>query len=204
MGFGVAILIEGANRIGLPSYSIIAGLGVGGLAVALAGQQALGNLLGSLIIMFEKPFRIGHTIRTGNIEGKVENIGFRTAKLRTSEGALLIAPSSELIRHSIENMTLRDAWRIKKTLYFSLESTIDEVRGFKEEALALLRDDFDVLELNQRVALIEIGPQGYEVLIDFVLGTSEYDKQLKACDRILSGLATLAEKRQLRFMKSPD
>jgi MscS family membrane protein len=204
MGFGVGILIEGANRIGLPSYSIIAGLGVGGLAVALAGQQALGNLLGSLIIMFEKPFRIGHKIRTGGIEGTVENIGFRTAKLRTSEGALLIAPSSELIRHSIENMTLRDAWRIKKTLYFSLESPIDEVRGFKEEALALLKDDFDVLELNQRAALIAIGPQGYEMLIEFVLGTSEYDKQLTACDRILSGLATLAEKRQLRFMKSPD
>lgn len=204
MSFGVGILIEGANRIGLPSYSIIAGLGVGGLAVALAGQQALGNLLGSLIIMFEKPFRIGHNIKTDGIEGTVENIGFRTAKLRTLEGTLLIMPSSELIRHSIENMTLRHSWRIKKTLYFSLESAIEEVRAFKEDALVLLQEDLDVLELNQRVALTEIGPQGYEVLIDFVLGTSEYDKQLKACDRILSGLATLAEKRQLRFMKSPD
>jgi MscS family membrane protein len=204
MAFGVAILIEGANRIGLPSYSIIAGLGVGGLAVALAGQQALGNLLGSLIIMFEKPFRIGHKIKTGGIEGTVENIGFRTAKLRTSDGALLIAPSSELIRYSIENMTLRDSWRIKKTLYFSLESAIEEVRGFKEDAQALLMDDFDVLELNQRVALTEIGPHGYEVLIDFVLGTSEYDKQLNACDRILSGLAAVAEKRKLRFRHSTD
>jgi MscS family membrane protein len=204
MGFGVAILIEGANRIGLPSYSIIAGLGVGGLAVALAGQQALGNLLGSLIIMFEKPFRLGHTIKTGSIEGTVENIGFRTAKLRTLDGALMIAPSSELIRHAIENTSLRDSWRIKKTLYFRLESPIDDVSGFKDDALSLLVADHDVLDLNRRVSLVDIGPHGYEVLIDFVLGTSDYDKQLIACDRILSGLAVLAERRQLCFSHSAD
>jgi len=204
MGFGVGILIEGANRIGLPSYSIIAGLGVGGLAVALAGQQALGNLLGSLIIMFEKPFRIGHNIKTGGMEGTVENIGFRTAKLRMADGTLMIAPSSELIRHSIENTSLRDSWRIKKTLYFKLESPMDEIRAFKAEALTLLVDDLDVLDLNRRVSLVEIGPHGYEVLIDFVLGTSEYDKQLTACDRILSGLAVLAERRHLSFSPSPD
>lgn len=204
MGFGVGILIEGANRIGLPSYSIIAGLGVGGLAVALAGQQALGNLLGSLIIMFEKPFRIGHSIKAGPIEGTVESIGFRTAKLRTVDGALLIAPSSELIRYAIENLSLRDSWRIKKTLYFRLESAMEEIRAFKREALDLLMNDLDVLDLNQRVALVEIGPQGYKILIDFVLGTSEYDKQIAACDRILSGLALIAEKRHLTFSPSPE
>ena len=202
MGFGVGILVEGANRIGLPSYSIIAGLGVGGLAVALAGQQALGNLLGSLIIMFEKPFRIGHAIKTGDIEGTVENIGFRTAKLRTPDGALLIAPSSELIRHSIENKTLRSAWRIKKTLFFSLQSSIQDISAFKEEALDLLMVDLEVQDLNQRVSLVDIGPNGYEILVDFVLGTSDYDKQLDACDRILSGLAEIAKKRDLSFSEA--
>ena len=204
MGFAVGILIEGANRIGLPSYSILAGLGVGGLAVALAGQHALGNLLGSLIIMFEKPFRIGHKIKTGPIEGTVENIGFRTAKLRTTDGALLIAPSSELIRHSIENMTLRDSWRIKKTLYFRIESPMVDINAFKLGALDLLANDFDVLDINQRVSLVEIGPHGYEILIDFVLGTSEYDKQLTACDRILSGLAVIAERHHLIFSQTSD
>ncbi len=199
MGFGVGILIEGANRIGLPSYSIMAGLGVGGLAVALAGQQALVNLLGSLIIMFEKPFRIGHTIKTGGIEGTIENIGFRTAKLRTADGVLLIAPSSELIRHPIENLTMRDSWRFKKTLYFSLESSIDTIQAFKRDAEGYIASDIDVLELTQRVALIDIGPYGYGVLIDFLLGTSDYDKQLAASDRILTGLAVLAEKSHLCF-----
>ncbi len=204
MGFGVGILIEGADRIGLPSYSIMAGLGVGGLAVALAGQQALSNLLGSLIIMFEKPFRIGHTIKTGGIEGTIENIGFRTAKLRTSDGVLLIAPSSELIRHPIENMTMRDSWRIKKTLYFRLESSIDKVQGFIKGAEALIANDIDVLDQTPRVALVEIGVHGYEVLIDFVLGTSQYDKQLTANDRILSGLALLAEQSHLSFRQATD
>jgi MscS family membrane protein len=204
MGFGVGILIEGADRIGLPSYSIMAGLGVGGLAFALAGQQALSNLLGSLIIMFEKPFRIGHMIKTGGIEGTIESIGFRTAKLRTSDGILLIAPSSELIRHPIENMTMRDSWRIKKTLYFSIESAIDDIKAFKKDAEAFIANDMDVIDLTQHVALVDIGVQGYEVLIDFALGTSQYEKQLIASDRILGGLAVLAEQSHLSFRQARD
>lgn len=204
MGFGIGILIEGADRIGLPSYSIMAGLGVGGLAVALAGQQALSNLLGSLIIMFEKPFRIGHTIKTGGIEGTIENIGFRTAKIRTSDGILLIAPSSELIRHPIENMTMRDSWRIKKTLHFSIESAIEDIQAFKKDAAAFIANDIDVIDLTPHVALVDIGIHGYEVLIDFALGTSQYEKQLTASDRILGGLASLAEQSHLCFRQARD
>ena len=109
-----------------------------------------------------------------------------------------------MIRHSIENMTLRDSWRIKKTLYFRIESPMVDINAFKLGALDLLANDFDVLDINQRVSLVEIGPHGYEILIDFVLGTSEYDKQLTACDRILSGLAVIAERHHLIFSQTSD
>ena len=61
----VGCLIRGADELGFPAYSVLAGLGVGGLAVALAAKDSLANLFGSMLIMFEKPFRIGHHIRLG-------------------------------------------------------------------------------------------------------------------------------------------
>ncbi|NBT46163.1 MAG: hypothetical protein EBT06_14965, partial [Gammaproteobacteria bacterium] len=133
-----------------------------------------------------------------------ENIGFRTAKLRTLDGILLIAPSSELIRHPIENMTMRDSWRIKKTLYFSIENAIEDIQAFKKDAESFIANDMDVIDLTQRVALVDIGVHGYEVLIDFALGTSQYEKQLTASDRILRGLALLAEQSHLNLQQAKD
>jgi MscS family membrane protein len=75
----ITILMVGAQQLGIPAYSVIAGLGVGGIAVALAAKDSLANLLGSLLIMFEKPFRVGHWIKVDNIEGIVESIGFRSS-----------------------------------------------------------------------------------------------------------------------------
>ena len=188
----IAILIEGANRIGLPSYSIMAGLGIGGLAVALAGQQALANLLGSLIIMFEKPFRIGHTIKTGSLEGQVENIGFRTTQLRTGDGTALIVPSSELIRTPIENLTLRKHWRVKKSLKVGLSTSLEALSAFKQGIEALLLANPSVHEKSIRISLAEILAEGLEIRIEFKLEAKNATEQLRQSDAILMQIIELA------------
>ena len=84
-----ALLIQGADDLGLPAYSVVAGLGVGGLAIALAARDSVANLLGSILIMFEKPFRIGHLIRVAGTEGTVEDVGFRSTRIRTLNNSLI-------------------------------------------------------------------------------------------------------------------
>ena len=192
LAIALAILIEGANRIGLPSYSIMAGLGIGGLAVALAGQQALANLLGSLIIMFEKPFRIGHTIRTGAIEGQVENIGFRTTQLRTADGTTLIVPSSEIVRTPIENLTLRKHWRVRKSLKIGLSTSLDELSQFKQGIEALLKATPFIHEKSIRISLVEIQAEGLEIRIEFSMEARNGAEQLRQADAILMKVLELA------------
>lgn len=196
---GLAILVEGANRIGLPSYSIFAGLGVGGLAFALAGQQTLGNLLGSLIIMFEKPFRIGHSIQTGGHSGTVEHIGFRTAVLRTRDGDVLYVPSSELLRHSIENKTLRDYWRVQRKIALSLETPLTKIERFKVQILNVLLDHPDIVTDTVRVTFIGIEPQGHIILLDFVITTSLEEKQLIVTEAVLTQVVEIAEELGIAF-----
>ena len=90
----IAILIQGGDELGFPAYSILAGLGVGGLAVALAAQSTIANLIGSLLIAMEKPFRVGHVVRIGGSEGTVEDVGFRSTRIRTPDNSLVTIPSS--------------------------------------------------------------------------------------------------------------
>ncbi|MGR8981605.1 MAG: mechanosensitive ion channel family protein [Gammaproteobacteria bacterium] len=128
----VAILITGADRIGLPAYSVLAGLGVGGLAVALAAQQTLANLLGSLIIMFEKPFAIGHWIKANDIEGTVEVVGFRSTRIRTFYNSLVTIPSSQLVNSTIDNMELRDYRQVKTVLNLTYDTPAGKIEAFVE------------------------------------------------------------------------
>ena len=98
------ILMKGADEIGLPAYSVVAGLGIGGLAVALAAQQTLSNLVGSLIIMFEKPFTIGDRVKVMDLEGEVISVGFRSVRLQTIGGSVVTVPSSKIVDSPIHNL----------------------------------------------------------------------------------------------------
>ena len=153
--------------------------------------------------MFEKPFRIGHNIKTGNIEGTVEHIGFRTSQLRTKQGVVLFVPSSELIRHSIENRSLRDNWRIQKLLHLDLKAPIEQVVRFKEDVMNILLTDPDILPESARVSLTEIGLQGRELLIDYVVLTSLDEKQLSVTEGVLTQISASAERHGILFTGSP-
>ena len=103
----VGFLIQGANELGFPAYSVLAGLGVGGLAVALAARDSIANLLGSMLIMFEKPFRVGDMIRVSGSEGTVEDVGFRSTRIRTPDNSLISIPNNAVVNATIENLAAR-------------------------------------------------------------------------------------------------
>lgn len=202
--FTTCILMDGANRIGLPAYSVLAGLGIGGLAVALAGQQALANLLGSLIIMLEQPFRIGHSIKTSGMEGKVEDIGFRSAVLRTPENTLLIVPSAELINHTIENLTLRKSWRIRRILILRSSCKTASVMAFRSAIESTLRQHEDIKHESVCVGMIQISLGGFELLIDFALRARDEHDQIRKTDKILCQVAVLAEQCEITFSRNSE
>jgi len=103
----VGLLIQGAYELGFPAYSVLAGLGVGGLAVALAARDSLANLLGSMLIMIEKPFRVGHVVRVSGSEGTVEDVGFRSTRIRTADNSLISIPNNSVVNANVENLSLR-------------------------------------------------------------------------------------------------
>ena len=118
----IGLLIQGADELGFPAYSVIAGLGVGGLAVALAARDSLANLLGSVLIMFEKPFRVGHRIRVTGNEGTVEDVGFRSTWIRTPDNSLISIPNNSVVNATVENLTLRKMLRQRLVLQVTYDT----------------------------------------------------------------------------------
>ncbi|TYB33756.1 MAG: mechanosensitive ion channel family protein [Flexistipes sinusarabici] len=107
--FAVTIIIqEWGYNIG----AIITGLGIGGLAVALAAKDTLANFFGSLMIIMDRPFAIGDWIVVADTEGVVEEIGFRTTKIRTFEKALVSVPNSKIATDNVTNWSRRSSRRI--------------------------------------------------------------------------------------------
>ena len=194
-----AILVEGANRLGLPSYSIFAGLGVGGLAVALAAREALANLLGSLVIMFEKPFRVGDWIRVGDDEGHVESVGFRSTRIRTFYDSLISLPSSKLIDATVDNLGAREYRRVKTTLALTYDTPPRKVQSFVDGIKEIIRSHPKTQKDKFHIVFNDFGSHSLDVLIYFFLKVPDWSAELVEREGIFLQIVQLAEKLKVKF-----
>ena len=200
----IAILVTGADRIGLPAYSVIAGLGVGGLAVALAAQQTLANLLGSLIIMFEKPFAIGHSIKLKDFEGTVESVGFRSTRIRTLSNSLVTIPSSQLVNSPIDNMEVRQYRQVRTILNLTYDTPHGKIEDFLEGIKHILMTHPDTRKDNIQAVLYDIGPDSLNILLNFFLQVPDRATELNDRQGVLLAILSLAEAKGIRFAAPPQ
>ena len=101
----IAVLLVLQN-LGYNVAGLLAGLGIGGLAVALAAKETLANLFGSLALLMDRTFQVGDTIKQGEVEGEVVNIGLRSTRVRTKEGYIVSIPNQLMTNAAVTNMTL--------------------------------------------------------------------------------------------------
>ena len=119
-----------------PVTSILAGLGVGGLAIGLAAQDMIKNFFGSVMIFSDRPFEMGDRIQVDGFDGIVETVGFRSTRLRTLDGHIVTIPNGELANDSIRNVSKRP--NIKRS--FELGVTYDTTPEMLDQALEILHD----------------------------------------------------------------
>jgi len=127
--------LAGAENI----KSILAGLGIGGLAVALAAQDTIKNFFGSMMILLDKPFQIGDRIILGGHDGPVEEVGFRSTKIRTLDGHLVSVPNSVVVNEMVQNIGQRPF--IKRVMNVTI--TYDTPREKVERAVQILKEILD-------------------------------------------------------------
>jgi MscS family membrane protein len=125
---GVIIVGAGAQELGLPLYSVVAGLGIGGLAVALAIRPTLENLIGGIILYADRPVRVGDFCSFGDKTGTIENIGIRSTKLRGLDRTLITVPNAALADMQLINWAKCDRMLITTTIGLRYETDTDQLR----------------------------------------------------------------------------
>lgn len=146
--------------------ALIAGLGIGGIAIAFALKDSVENLLASILVMIDRPFKLGDWIIVNGVEGNVERIGFRSTRIRTFEKTLMIIPNRKLIENNLENFTVRNMRRQKMT--------VGAVYGLSiatyERTVAALKDAIDNVHGTSgasEVALDNFGDSAVNIAITY-------------------------------------
>ncbi len=137
IGIGAIYLLRVIS--GKPLSALLAGLGIGGLALALAAQDTLKNFFGSIMIMLDKPFVVGQRVTSGGIDGTVEDIGFRSTRVRTLTGHLVTIPNEKLATDSVENIGRRPSIRRLANITITYDTSPEKV----EKAVSIIREILD-------------------------------------------------------------
>lgn len=179
--------------------SLLAGLGLGGLAFALAAKDTVANFFGSVMIFVDKPFHIGDWIVMADIEGTVEEVGFRTSRIRTFYNSVVTVPNASVTNSAIDNMGRRRFRRYKATLGLTYDTPPDKMQAFCEGVRGVLlampeaRKDYFIVEFQG------FGDCALEVLLYCFFETPDWGSELRARTRLNLSILQLAEALDVSF-----
>ena len=168
------ILIMALQNMGVNVAGLLATLGIGGLAMAMAAKSTLENLLAGITIAFDRPFKMGDYIQVGSIEGTVEDLGLRSTRLRTVDRSIVTIPNSKIVDDKVENFSERDKRRILTTFGVQYDTSLDQVLyimdEFKRYLLAepSVMDGFRVRFVGYNASSLDIEVMTYINRTDFV------------------------------------
>jgi small-conductance mechanosensitive channel len=142
--FVLILVIIALDNLGVNVSTLIAGLGIGGIAVALALQNVLGDLFASLSIAMDKPFVVGDTIKVGDLSGTVEHVGLKTTRVKSITGEQLVFSNTDLLGSRIHNFKRMWERRILFTIGVTYETPFDKLKQIPEEIEKIVRAESGV------------------------------------------------------------
>lgn len=190
----VTLLSLGADRLGVPLYGIVAGLGVGGLAVALAAQPTVENLIGGLSLFADKPMRVGDFCKYGNSLGTVEAIGIRSTRIRGRDRAVTTIPNAALATMPIENLTRRDRTLIKAVISLRYETSPGQLRQVLLKLREMLLADPLIDPDPASVRFVELARSSLDIELFAYVKTSDWWAFLRAREEIFLRVMDIVER----------
>jgi MscS family membrane protein len=178
---------------GVNLSAALAGLGIGGIAVALAAQKTIENLFGGISILTDRVIRVGDLCRVGQTIGTVEDIGLRSTRIRTFERGLISVPNGSLSTANVENLSARDKMRIFCTLSLSYETGSAQLEAVLEQAGAMLRQHPRVEASSAWIRLANLSGSGIELEMQAYVLTRDYDDYSRVREEILLRVMNIVE-----------
>jgi len=188
-----------ADNLSVDVTSLLAGLGLAGMAFALAARDLLGNFFGSITVLLDRPFHIGDWVIIGDVEGSVEELGFRSTRIRTFYNSLITLPNAILTNTKIDNMGARRYRRLKTMLALTYDTQPEKIEAFCEGIRSLIhlhpymRKDYYQVYFNQ------YGATSLDILVYVFWETPDWNTELRERHRFLLDILRLATQLGVEF-----
>jgi len=173
--------------------SLIAGLGIGGLAFALAAQSTLSNWFGSFMILTDRPFLVGDYVRSEHGEGVVQDIGMRSTKILSFEDTTITIPNSDLATTAVENLTMNKSMNVKLEIGLMYSTTRPQMESIIASLKEVLDADEDVDSERILVCFNGFGDSSLNILIHCFVGTFDMWKWHQIRERLMFKTMTVVE-----------
>jgi len=194
--FGIVFII---SNFGVNMSSMLAGLGIGGIAVALAAKDTLENLFGSITILFDRPFQIGDWVVIDGEEGTVEELGFRSTRIRTFYNSVIIVPNAKLVNAYVDNYGERQFRRIKTTIGVTYDTPADTLEAFCEGIRELIREHPYTRKDYFHVYFNNFGASSLDIMLYAFFKTPEWATELRERHRLLMDILRLGQELGIEF-----
>lgn len=197
VAFG-AILI--AHSLTFDVASILAGLGIGGVAIALAAKDTISNLFGSVTVLMDRPFQIGDYVSLEKtLEGTVEQVGFRSTRIRTPYNSLVTLPNSVLANMAIDNYGMRRVRRYKTFVQLEYSTPLAKIEEFCERLRYLIQLNPLIQKDNAIVTLYEMSSSSIDIMVTIFIVTEEIKIELSERHKFISDILKLAAEMKVAF-----
>lgn len=196
IAFGLLFVLQ---QMGAQIGSLLAGLGLGGLAFALAAQDTVRNLFGSITVLLDRPFAVGDWVEVGGVEGTVEEVGMRSTRVRTFYNSLITLPNANLIETAVDNYGAREYRRWSTKLTITYNTPPEKVEAFCEGVRELIRRHPYTRKDVYHVYLNSFDSSSLSVLLYMFFKTPDWATELRERHRLAVDILRLAQSLGVEF-----
>ncbi len=188
-----------AQRMGINVGAFVAGLGIGGLAFALAAQDTIANFFGSVVVAADRPFRVGDYVSIGAVEGTVEDVGLRSTKLRTGARTQVYVPNKTVANEVVTNFTRMPQRRVDQKIGLTYATTPDQMQAILGDIRTILRGDPGVHPQTIAVYFSGYGESSLDIQLMYFSADPDWARHMELRERVNLAIMRAVAARGLSF-----
>ena len=193
---GVVMIL--GNVFDVNVTALVTGLGIGGVAFALASKESLENLLGSFTIFFDKPFTVGDIVTLGGVTGIVEKVGFRSTRIRTFDKSIVTVPNKNIISTELDNLGARPVRRVKFNIGLTYDTSVENIKNIVDDIQKLV-DDHPMTNQEGKVRFLNFGASSLDIMVLYYVDSPDWEVLIDAQQKINFQIIDIVNKYKCEF-----
>ena len=193
-----ALIIVMGNIFNVNVTALATGVGIGGIAIAMASKESLENLLGSFTIFLDQPFTVGDTVTVGSVTGTVEKVGFRSTRIRTFDRSLVTLPNKKMIEAELDNLGMRPVRRVKFNVGLTYETSPDQMKAIVSEIQEMI-NQHEKTNQEGKVRFQEFGSSSLDILVMYFVDSPKWEDLINVKEDVNYKIMEIVKKHNSDF-----